>query len=327
MRARLRRAFDGFVEVRDKSDLDVARLARGLGIDIAVDLGGYTEYSRPNIFALRAAPLQINYLGYPGTMGAKYMDYLIADRTVLPEQQRDHYAEKIIYMPHSYFPSDGTRPVANEAPHRQDLGLPDNGFVFCCFNNSYKISPAVFASWMRILGRTDGSVLWLPMNNPATAHNLRREASRLGIDEKRLVFAGRVASLADHLARLGAADLFLDTLPYNAHATANDALWAGLPIVTCRGESFAARVAASLLTAIGLPELITTTLEQYENLAVQLATHPQSVADLKGKLRANRANAPLFDTRSFAMHLQTAYTRIVERHQAGLAPDHIDVSP
>lgn len=327
MRSRLRKAFDRYIDVRDESDANVAQLARSLGIDIAVDLGGYTEYARTNIFARRAAPLQINYLGYPGTMGAGFMDYLIADRAVVPEEHRQHYTEKIIYMPDSFFPSDCTRSIAEAEPTREQLGLPYEGFVFCCFNQSYKISARMFASWMRILSRTHGSVLWLAHNDPVTAHNLRREAARLGVDENRLVFATRIASLSGHLARLRVADLFLDTLPYNAHATASDALWAGLPILTCRGESFAARVGASLLKAVGLPELITTTLEQYENLAVQLATNPRLLAGIRSKLRSNRSDAPLFDTKSFAVHLEAAYSRILERHRAGLAPDDISVAP
>jgi predicted O-linked N-acetylglucosamine transferase (SPINDLY family) len=327
MRARLQRTFDRFVDVRDKSDMEVARLARSLGIDIAVDLGGYTEYSRKNIFALRAAPIQVNYLGYPGTMGAEYMDYLVADTTVVPEETQKHFTEKIIYLPHSYMPSDSSRPIAIREFKREELGLPSTGFVFCCFNNSYKIVPSVFACWMRILNRLDGSVLWLAQNNPATARNLRLEASRHGVVAGRLVFANRISSHADHLGRLGAADLFLDTLPYNAHATAVDALWAGLPVITRRGESFTARVAASLLGAVGLRELITTTVDEYEDLAVRLASNPTSLADIRAKLRKNRLNAALFDTKSYAAYLESAYISILQRHHAGLAPDHIYVTP
>jgi len=327
MRARLERAFDRFLEVRDKSDMDVALMARSLRIDIAVDLNGYTEYSRTNIFALRAAPIQINYLGYPGTMGAEYMDYLIADQTVVPEAQRCHYAEKIVYLPNCYLPHDSTCAIASTEFTREELGLPRGGFVFCCFNNNYKIVPNTFSSWMRILTRTDNSVLWLAQNDPTTARNLRREAERSGVEGERLVFSSRVDSLAKHLARLRSADLFLDTLPYNAHASATDSLWAGLPLITRRGEAFAGRVAASLLTAVGLPELITSTEAQYEDLAVQLATNPQLLGAIKAKLRRNRSNAPLFDTRLFTKHLETAYVRIVDRHSAGLPPDHIYVDP
>jgi predicted O-linked N-acetylglucosamine transferase (SPINDLY family) len=327
MRARLQSAFDRFIEVRDKSDADVAMMARGLGIDIAVDLNGYTEFSRTNIFALRAAPIQINYLGYPGTMGAEYMDYLIADRTVVPEAQQSHYAERVVYLPNSYLPHDSTRTISATVFTREELGLPKEGFVFCCFNNNYKITPSTFSSWMRILGRTDNSVLWLAQNDPVTARNLQREAVRRGVKAERLVFSSRTASLSEHLARLRIADLFLDTLPYNAHASATDALWAGLPLVTRRGEAFAGRVAASLLTAIGLPELITSTEEQYEDLAVQLATSPQLLVAIKDKLHRNRSTAPLFDTRLFTKHLETAYVKILERHRAGLPPDHIYVNP
>jgi predicted O-linked N-acetylglucosamine transferase (SPINDLY family) len=325
MRARLQSAFDRFIDVRDQSDIDVAMLARSLGVDIAVDLNGYTEFSRTTIFALRAAPIQINYLGYPGTMGAEYMDYLIADHVVLPEAQQRHYTERIIYLPDSYLPHDATRRVAATEFTREDLGLPSDGFVFCCFNNSYKITPSVFSCWMRILRRTDKGVIWLAGSDPATARNLRREAEQRGVRADRLVFSSRIASPADHLARLRCADLLLDTLPYNAHASATDALWAGLPLITLCGESFAARVAASLLTAVGLPELITSTERQYEDLAVDLAANPQLLRDIKDKLTRSRSSAPLFDARSFAAHLESAYERILERHRSGLPPAHIDV--
>jgi len=326
MRARLQRAFDRFIDVRDRSDKEVALMARDLGIDLAVDLNGYTEFGRTNIFALRAAPIQINYLGYPGTMGAEYMDYLIADHTVVPEAQRRHYAEKIVYLPNSYLPHDSTSEIAAKKISRAELGLPEEGFVFCCFNNNYKIVPSIFSSWMRMLGRTDNSVLWLAQNDPVTARNLRREAVLRGVGAERLVFSSRVESRAQHLARLRCADLFLDTLPYNAHATATDALWAGLPLITLCGESFAARVGASLLAAIGLPELITSTPKQYEDLAVELATNGELMRDVKAKLLRNRLTAPLFDTGSFTTHLGSAYEMIFERYHAELPPDHIYVS-
>jgi predicted O-linked N-acetylglucosamine transferase (SPINDLY family) len=325
MRRRMERAFDRFLDVRGKSDQDIALLARSVGIDIAVDLAGYTGGSRTGIFALRAAPIQVNYLGYPGTMGAEYMDYLIGDRTVVPEAQQRHYTEKIVYLPHSYLPHDSSRTISETVFTREELGLPPTGFVFCCFNNSYKITPSTFDSWMRILSQVENSVLWLSQNNPTAASNLRREAARRGVNAERLIFANRMASLTDHLARHRVADLFLDTLPYNAHATAIDALWAGLPVLTCVGEGFAARVAASLLTAIELPELITSTAEQYEELAVQLAANPQRLALIRQKLASNRLKTPLFDTRAFTRHLEAAYARIHERCQANLPPEHIYV--
>jgi protein O-GlcNAc transferase len=327
LRKRMEQAFDRFIDVRGKSDQDIALLARSLSIDIAVDLGGYTGNSRTRIFALRAAPIQINYLGYPGTMGAEYMDYLIGDRTVVPEAQQRHYTEKIVYLPNSYLPHDSGRTISDTVFTREELGLPPTGFVFCCFNNNYKITPSTFDSWMRILSRIENSVLWLSQNNPTAASNLRREASRRGVNAERLIFAARMASLPEHLARHRVADLFLDTRPYNAHATAIDALWAGLPVLTCIGEGFAGRVTASLLKAIELPELITSTAEQYEDLAVQLAANPQRLAEIRQKLAENRLKKPLFDTRSFTKHLEAAYTKIQERYQAGLSPEHIYVPP
>jgi len=325
MRMRLERTFDRFIDVRGQSDMEVATLARKIGVDIAVDLGGFTEHGRTRIFALRAAPIQVNYLGYPGTMGAEYVDYLIGDRTVVPEAQQRHYTEKIVYLPNSYLPHDSSRTISQTVFTREELGLPRTGFVFCCFNNSYKITPSTLDGWMRILSRVENSVLWLSQNNPTAASNLRQEAARRGVDAERLIFADRMSSLPDHLARHRAADLFLDTRPYNAHATAIDALWAGLPVLTCVGEGFAARVAASLLKSIDLPELITSTAEQYEELAVQLAANPQRLAQIRQRLASNRLKTPLFDVRAFTRHLEAAYARIHERCQANLPPEHIYV--
>jgi predicted O-linked N-acetylglucosamine transferase (SPINDLY family) len=325
IRRRLQQAFDRFIDVGGMSDEEVALLARSTGIDIAVDLSGYTQGSRTRIFAMRAAPIQINYLGYPGTMGTGYMDYLIGDLTVIPETQRRHYSEKIVYLPNSYLPNDSTREVADTAFTREQCGLPSEGIVFCCFNNSYKISPSTFDGWMRILERVPHSVLWLSQNGQSVSSNLRQEASRRGVRADRLIFAERVASPAEHLGRHRLADLFLDTLPYNAHATAVDALWAGLPVLTRLGEGFAGRVAASLLKSIELPELITSAPEQYEDLAVLLATDRQRLAAIRQKLAENRHRTPLFDTRSFTYHLESAYTKIWARYQAGLAPQHIVV--
>jgi predicted O-linked N-acetylglucosamine transferase (SPINDLY family) len=325
MQKRLASAFDRFEDVRGRSDKDVAALARELEIDVAVDLAGYTGGSPSGVFARRAAPIQINYLGYPGTMGAEYMDYLIADRTVIPPGQRGYYDEKIIYLPHSYLPHDSTRVIGKPGRTREQWGLPAAGFVYCSFNSSYKIMPEVFDGWMRILGRVPGSVLWLSRHNPVVTGNLQREATRRSIDEKRLIFADRVPSMADHLARHSAADLFLDTLPYNAHTTAIDALWAGLPVLTRVGDSFAGRVAASLLKSIGLPELITTAPQKYEELAVQLAENPQRLAQIRQRLEDNRLTTPLFDTPSFTRDLESAYRAAYDRYRAGLPPEHIDV--
>jgi predicted O-linked N-acetylglucosamine transferase (SPINDLY family) len=282
-----------------------------------VDLKGFTQDSRSGIFARRAAPLQVNYLGYPGTMGAPYMDYMIVDRTVVPERSRRHYAEKLIYLPHSYQVNDDRRAIAEGVVQRAAQGLPERGFVFCCFNNNFKITPGIFERWMSILRRVPGSVLWLLKDNARAARNLRREAEDRQVGAERLVFAGRV-KLPDHLARHRAADLFLDTWPCNAHTTASDALWAGLPVLTLAGEAFASRVAASLLSAVGLPELIAAGPQDYEDMAVGLATEPPRLEELKRRLAHNRLTAPLFDTRGHARHLEAAYAQIHERHHAGL---------
>ena len=312
MRTRLEAAFDKFIDVREKSDTDIAALARQMQIDIAIDLAGLTGGARTGIFALRAAPVQVNYLGYPGTMGADFMDYLIADKQLIPEHARHHYAEKIAYLPNSYMASDSKRKISSKVFGREELGLPQTGFVFCCFNSSYKITPSTFDVWMRILKKVDGSVLWLSENNPTANANLRQEALNRGIDPQRLVFAPRMPLVAEHLARHRAADLFLDTLPYNAHTTASDALWAGLPVLTCMGESFASRVAASLLSALDLPELITQTQEEYEALAIELASKPEQLSAIKQKLDRNRLTKPLFDTPLFTRHIEDAYTQMVK---------------
>jgi predicted O-linked N-acetylglucosamine transferase (SPINDLY family) len=314
--SRLTKAFDRFIDVRQKSDFEVVALARDLGLDIAVDLNGFSGACRSKIFALRAAPIQIGFLGYPGTMGAEFMDYLIADGTVVPRAQRGHYVEKIAYLPGSFLPFDSSYPIADRTFAREELGLPSGGFVFCCFNNSYKILPGVFDRWMRILGRTESSVLWLQQADATVAANLRHEASRRGVDGARLIFADRIASLPEHLARLRAADLFLDTFPYNAHATALDALWAGVPLLTYPGESFASRVAASLLRTVGLPELITGSPLQYEEKAMELAADPVRLGLLRRKLALRET--PLFDTERYTRNLEAVYEEICERHNAGL---------
>ena len=322
MRKRLELSFDRFIDVRDSSDEDVARMSRDMGIDIAIDLSGYTADGRTGIFSHRAAPIQVNYLGYPGTTGAAYFDYIIADNYVIPPEARQYYPEKIVAMPDSYQVNDSKRVIADTQFSREDLGLPGTGFVFCCFNNNFKITPGTFDIWMRVLKAVDGSVLWLFEDNPVAADHLRGEAQKRGVPAERLVFAHRMP-LADHLARHRAADLFIDTLPYNAHTTCSDALWAGLPVLTLMGESFAARVAASLLNAVGLPELVTSTPAQYEALAIELATNPQRLAGIKQTLAENRLVAPLFDTARFARHIEAAYTIMMERHLADMPPDHI----
>ncbi len=324
MRYRVSSAFDKFMDVCNRRDREIAQLARSAEVDIAVDLKGFTQDSRPGIFACRAAPLQVSYLGYPGTMGATYMDYLIADRWLVPKDTQHHYLEKIAYVPNSYQVNDGKRKIAEKCFSREELGLPPSGFVFCCFNNNYKITPETFDGWMRILRRVNGSVLWLLQDSSAAAHNLRREAQDRGVNPLRLVFAQRLP-VQEHLARHRAADLFLDTLPYNAHTTASDALWAGLPVLTRPGEAFASRVAASLLAAVELPELITRTADDYEALAVELATDPARLNALRQKLDRNRLTTPLFDTALYTRHIETAYTMMMDRYHAGLPIEHLYV--
>ena len=324
MRQRIEKSFDQFIEVGNQSDMEIAQLSRDLNIDIAVDLKGFTQDSRTGIFANRAAPIQVNYLGYPGTMGADYMDYIIADKTLIPEGTQQAYSEKIAYLSNSYQVNDRKRFISDRQFTRQELGLPENGFVFCCFNNNFKILPATFAGWMRILKALEGSVLWLFQDNPWAVENLKQEALNHGVDPSRLVFAERMP-LSEHLARHRQADLFLDTFPYNAHTTTSDALWTGLPVLTLMGNSFASRVAASLLNAIGLPELISNSQEEYEALAIELASNPQKLIALKQKLASNRLTTPLFDTPQFTKGLEQAYVQMYERYQADLPPDHLVV--
>lgn len=314
MRERLRRAFEQFNDVRDASDDDVAARLRAAEVDIAVDLKGYSKGCRPAIFARRVAPIQVNYLVYPGTTGAEYMDYIIGDAEVIPEGHEAYYSEQVVRLPDSYQVNDSKRVIAEHVPSRTEAGLPGSGFVFCCFNNNYKITPEVFDVWMRLLQQVDGSVLWLLQDNAAASRNLRLEAAARGVDPRRLVFAARKLP-PDHLARHRLADLFLDTLPCNAHTTASDALWAGLPVLTCRGQYFAGRVAASLLRAIGLPELIVDDLTGYEALALRLAQAPEELAALKSRLAKNRMTHPLFDIDRYRHHLESAYVTMIERHR------------
>ena len=326
MGGRLAAANVRLIDVRNMPDREVAELARSLQLDIAVDLKGFTHDCRPGIFALRAAPVQVSYLGYPGTMGAEYIDYLLADRTLVPQCSQQHYSEKIVYLPNSYQVNDSKRSIAERVFRREELGLPAAGFIYCCFNNTYKITPEVFSIWMRILSQVEGSVLWLLEDSPAGPVNLRREAALRGISPERLIFAKRMPA-AEHLARQRLADLFIDTWPYNAHTTASDALWVGLPVLTCIGEAFAGRVAASLLNAMQLPELIAADPAHYESLAVAPARDPEQLQAIKARLLDNRHSSPLFDARLFTRHIEAAYAKIAERYQAGLAPEHIYIEP
>lgn len=326
-RARLKKAFDSFHDVDAMSDQAIAVLARREGIDIAVDLNGYTKGTRLGVFAYGAAPVQVGYLGFPGTIGAPFMHYMIADRMVIPPEHRAHYAEKLITLPGSYQANDNTRAISDRAWTRGELGLPESGFVFCCMNNTYKITPQEFDIWMRLLRQVDGSVLWASKANRWAVENLQKEAAKRGIDPGRIVFAQKVPQIGDHLARLRHADLFLDTFNFNAHTTASDALWAGLPVLTKIGENFAARVAASLLTAVGLPELITHTAQAYEDMALMLARDPAKLSALTARLRAQRETAPLFDSQRFTRHMEDGYRQAYGRYAEGKAPDDISVKP
>jgi protein O-GlcNAc transferase len=325
LRRRLVSSFDRFIDCHTLSDLDIARAIADSEIDILVDLMGFTRDYRLNIFAYRPAPIQVNYLGYPGTMGASYIDYIVGDKTLFTFADVAAYSERLVQLPDSYQPNDRKRQISTKAFARQEARLPDSKFVFCCFNNSYKILPRTFACWMRILQSVEWSVLWLLAENQTATANLKKEAQSRGIDPARLVFADRM-QLPDHLARHSLADLFLDTLPYTAHTTASDALWAGLPVLTQKGSTFAGRVAASLLKAIDLPELIAHSPEEYETLAIELARNQEKLQSTREKLARNRLTTPLFDTPLYTKHLEAAYQAMYHRYQAGLPPDHIRVS-
>jgi predicted O-linked N-acetylglucosamine transferase (SPINDLY family) len=295
-------------------------------VDIAVDLMGFTGNCRTAIFAQRCAPVQVNYLGFPATMGAEYMDYIVADNFVIPEEKRSCYSEKVVYLPDCFQANDDKRVISAVTPTRADVGLPQSGFVFCSFNNSYKITPDFFGIWMRLLHKVAGSVLWLVADSDSVKNNLRAAAAERGISPQRLIFAPRI-SYPDHLARFRLADLFLDSLPFNAGTTASDALWAGVPVITCAGEAFASRMAGSLLSAIGLTELIAYSLDQYEALALQLAGDQALLSGIKAKLARNRDIYPLFDTDRFRRHLEAAYLTMWERARRGEPPESFAVGP
>jgi protein O-GlcNAc transferase len=327
MRVRIAAAFERFLDVRLKRDGEIAALLRELELDIAIDLNGHTQGARPGILAHRPAPVQVLYLGYPGTSGADFIDYVVADQTVAPFEAEALYNEKIAQLPGCYHPCDAVQPISPQAPARAELGLPERGTVFCCFNRSDKIVAPMFDIWMRLLTRIDGSVLWLSQMNDAAQANLRREAAARGVGPGRLIFAPQVARLEDHLARHRGADLFLDTLPYNAHSTAVDALRAGLPVVTCRGQAFAGRVGASLLGAIGLPDLVTTDLDAYEALALKLATEPELLEQVRRRLELNRPTCSLFDIERTCRHIEAAYVTMWDLYRRGEPSRSFRVEP
>jgi protein O-GlcNAc transferase len=324
MRKRIEAAFDVFTDVSSLSDGDIADRVRRAEIDILIDLNGYFGVDRTGVFALKPAPVQVNYLGFPGTMGAPYIDYLIADETVIPKDARGDYFEKVVYLPGCYQPNDRKRAVAERVFKRTELGLPENGFVFCCFSTSHKLTPAMFDIWMRLLNEVAGSVLWLSGNALARS-NLKNEAQKRSVAPNRIVFAQFLADPQDHLARLRAADLFLDTLPHNAHTTAADALWAGVPVLTAVGSTFPSRVAASLLKAAGLGELVTASLPEYEAAALALARDPSWIAAIRAKLASARHASDLFNTPRYARHIEAAYRTMRERQRRGLPPESFAV--
>jgi predicted O-linked N-acetylglucosamine transferase (SPINDLY family) len=319
VRRRIDSAMDRIVDIAGLSDAEAAAIIAGEEIDVLVDLNGFNGLNRLGVLALRPAPVQATLPGYPGTLGAAFIDYIVSDAMVLPPDHMPFYAEKAVHLPDCYQPNDRDKIISDRPFSRAEAGLPEEGFVFCCFNANYKILPPMFDAWMRVVQQVEGSVLWLLADNDEATANLRREAVARGIDPARLVFADRMP-LAEHMARHACADLFLDTLPCNAHATASDALWAGLPLLTCIGETFSGRVAASLLKAVGLPEMIATTLADYEATAIRLATDPATLAQLKTKLANNRLTTPLFDTPRYTRHLEAAYVAMHERYRAGQCP-------
>jgi protein O-GlcNAc transferase len=325
MRRRMEKAFDTFVDARHLNAAATAVMMREHEIDIAVDLVGYNQFERLEIFANRAAPIQVGYLGWPGTTGARFIDYIIADRHVIPDENRQFFAEAVVQLPECYQANDRSRTASEQFPTRAECGLPEKSFVFCCFNNTAKISPATFDAWVRVVKGVPGSVLWLLDDNPIATANLRREAQTRGLDPARLVLSQRLP-MAQHLARHQYADLFLDTLPYNAHTTASDALWMGVPVVTCEGRTFQARVAGSLLRAVGLPELVTPSMPAFEALAVQLASNPARLQSIKQRLAANRLTHSLFDTQRLRRHIESAYATMCDVHQKGQMPRAIAVA-
>ena len=324
LRQRLINSFDRFVDVQKLSNKDVARKARQDGIDIAIDLNGYTQNARTKIFAYRAAPIQINYLGFPGTTGTDFMDYIVADRHIIPPENQKYFNEKILYLPNTYMPTDNGRELSERHMTRRDMGLPEDAFVFCCFNNNYKITSSEFDIWMRLLNKVEGSVLWLRQSNQWSELNIKKEAQRRKVDPERVMFAGSVP-MAEHLARQRFADLFIDTFSFNAHTTAAEALWTGLPVVTKTGQGFAARVAGSLINSVGLPELITKNEHDYEMLILELATNQSKLSKIRKKLAANLLEQPLFDTEQYTKHLEDGYQQAYQNYFEGNPPKIITV--
>jgi protein O-GlcNAc transferase len=325
MNMRLRNIFDQFIEVNQLSDLEVANLARHLEIDIAIDLAGYTQHSRGEIFSYRAAPIQVNWLGYPGSTGTNFMDYIVADKTIISTSEQHMYSEKIAYLPNTYMVDDSKRTPSDRIFTREECGLPKNCFIYCCFNNDFKFNPFILDRWSRILLAVENSVLWISENNRSFQYNILAEFENRKIEPSRIIFAERIDSMGDYLARYRLADLFLDTHPYGAHTTAIDSLKAGVPVLTLMGQSFASRVAASLLNTIDLAELITYSQEEYEALAIDFAIVPSKLEAIKLKLGSNLRTTPLFKTSLFARNLEAIYLKMYEQYQLGLEPNHISL--
>ena len=321
---RIVKTFDKFVNVNSKTETEIAQISKDFQIDIAVDLMGYTRDSRFKIFIEKCAPIQVNYLGYPGTLGANCIDYIIADKVLIPEESQEYYSEKIVYLPNSYQANDSKKKVSKKIFTREEIGLPKNNFVFCSFNQRYKILPKTFDSWMQILKRVDNSVIWLLESNEKSSENLKKEAANRGIDPKRIIFS-KALPLEEHLARHKAADLFIDTFPYNAHTTCSDSLRVGLPVLTLQGETFASRVSSSLLNAVGLKELITYSSKEYEDLAVEFATDASKLKNIKNKLEINKNKLPLFNTKLFTSHIEQAYFEMYKRYNKNEKPENIEI--
>jgi predicted O-linked N-acetylglucosamine transferase (SPINDLY family) len=325
MRDKIIRSFDEFYDLEEMTNLEIINLARSKEIDIAIDLTGFTNNNRANIFFNRIAPIQINFLGYPGSMGLKNMDYIIADKILIPEEDKNFYTEKIIYMPDSYQANDNTKKISDKTFTHEELGLPNDSFIFCCFNSPHKITPEIFKTWVKIISKVKNSVLWLYVLNEQTIKNLKKEMTKNFLSEDRIVFAKKI-DVELHLARLKFADLCLDTLPYNGHTTTSDALWAGVPVLTCIGKTFAGKVSASLLTASNMNELITKNLKEYEDLAVDFATNAKKLNDIKNKLKNNNKTSKLFNSEIFTKNLEMAYKTIYKNYHLDLPNEDVYIS-
>tara|TARA_Y100000590_G_scaffold326674_1_gene370765 strand:+ start:131 stop:2200 length:2070 start_codon:yes stop_codon:yes gene_type:complete len=324
MLKRISRTFNNFYDVRNKTDKEITELSKKLNIDIAIDLMTYTEKNRFGIFIEKCAPIQVNFLGYPGTSAANCIDYIVADKILIPPENQKNYSEKIIYLPDTYQPNDSNKKISDKIFTKDQLKLPENNFIFCCFNKNQKINPRIFTIWINILKKVNNSVLWLLEENQTFVNNIKKECDKKNINSERIIFAKRM-NLSDHLARHKLADLFLDTIPYGAHTTCSDALWAGLPVLTKIGSTFASRVSASLLKAINLDELITNSEKDYENLAVEFALNPKKLSNIKKKLSINIGKEPLFNTKLFTKNIESAYKQIYQRYKNNLPTTNIEI--